>query len=476
VNALKTGISEMTRFRVSDHDIRQPGQAAWRVLVNEKQAQETAISMITRIAKRLARHDNWYEDVRKARAQVQPSGIRLWRPTSLSSGYAGMALFFGYYAAAEPGCGWERLARDYMSRASRATSDEPLRHCGLYGGSAGLAFVLLCLAELDDRYIPAALSALENVAGQVLQRPGWRHDGDALADERDFDVINGDAGVLTVLLTHSRPSPAVEKAIRALISNLVAFCRPATGTGSRSWRVRPPERLGDKFASWHNLGLAHGVLGAAAALAMAIDHGYDADGVTDAAGNVYSWVSDWIIRDSRGVHWPDGVAAEIDNDPLLRQRVRSRLRAAPPTWCYGAPGGARALWLGGAVLRESALCQSAVGAIESAAGRRLGNSGLCHGLAGLLVSCLRFAHDVPDTTLRGAIPRLTAELIGMCDPDRPFFAGDPDHGEADVAEPGLLTGIAGVGLALLAATSPVAPRWDRAMLMSGWGAQSAFGS
>jgi hypothetical protein len=328
------------------------------------------------------------------------------------------------------------------------------------------------MAELDDRYMPAAGNAFETVAGQVLHLPGWRHNDAAPADVRNFDVISGDAGVLTALLTHPRPSATVEKAIRALISNLVAFCGPAAGTGSRSWRVLPPERMRDKFDGWYSLGLAHGVLGAAAAMAMAIDHGYDADGIADATDNVYSWFTDWVISDDRGVWWPDGVAAEIDGDALLRQQVRPGLRAAPPTWCYGATGGSRALWLGGAVLRKSTLRQFALAAIETAAQRaltdyRFRNPGLCHGLAGLLLSCLHFAHDVPDTTLLEAIPPLTAELIGMCDPDQPFFAGDPRHKDEDVAEPGFLTGIAGVGLVLLAATSAVAPRWDRAMLLSG---------
>jgi hypothetical protein len=34
------------------------------------------------------------------------------------------------------------------------------------------------------------------------------------------------------------------------------------------------------------------------------------------------------------------------------------------------------------------------------------------------------------------------------------------------AEPGLLTGTAGVGLALLAATTPIEPAWDRALLVA----------
>ena len=35
-----------------------------------------------------------------------------------------------------------------------------------------------------------------------------------------------------------------------------------------------------------------------------------------------------------------------------------------------------------------------------------------------------------------------------------------------VAEPGFLTGAAGVGLALLAAATPLEPRWDRLLLAS----------
>jgi hypothetical protein len=35
------------------------------------------------------------------------------------------------------------------------------------------------------------------------------------------------------------------------------------------------------------------------------------------------------------------------------------------------------------------------------------------------------------------------------------------------ADPGILTGAAGIALALLAATTPIEPAWDRMMLVSG---------
>jgi hypothetical protein len=43
---------------------------------------------------------------------------------------------------------------------------------------------------------------------------------------------------------------------------------------------------------------------------------------------------------------------------------------------------------------------------------------------------------------------------------------DEDGSERWLSEPGLLTGAAGVGLALLAAVGKVEPRWDRVLLVS----------
>ena len=48
-----------------------------------------------------------------------------------------------------------------------------------------------------------------------------------------------------------------------------------------------------------------------------------------------------------------------------------------------------------------------------------------------------------------------------------FFALDVVNDERRwVADPGLLTGATGIGLALLAAITPVEPAWDRILLVS----------
>lgn len=468
--ALGRGKQEaMTRLTAGLRGTEKSSNAAWRVFVDED-VRSAAIDMIVRMAERLADAPAVVREVERARART--SGLYLWQPASLSSGYAGLAVFYAYLSAALPMHGLEALARESMERAAGATADEPLRHPGLYSGSSGVAFALLCLAEIDDRYRPAAARAYEAAARQVLQsRRDWMHAPTALADERDFDVIGGAAGVLAALLAHPRPAAAVDEAIRALIADLVTFCRPARRPGFRSWRVSPRGPDAGRSGSadgWYDLGLAHGVLGGAVALSTAYGHGYRHDGLVAAIDNVCSWFADRCVHDDRGINWPAGVLASIDDDLVARHQ----LMPARPGWCYGAAGGARALWLSAAALQNGAFRQIALDAIKSAAQRspatrRLYSPNLCHGLSGLLMTCLRFAQDVQDEALREAIPALTAEIVDSCNPGLPFFVIDRQSGGEEVEEPGFLTGTVGVGLALLAAVSPIEPKWDRALLLSG---------
>jgi hypothetical protein len=77
---------------------------------------------------------------------------------------------------------------------------------------------------------------------------------------------------------------------------------------------------------------------------------------------------------------------------------------------------------------------------------------LCHGTAGLAHVGLRMAADGGDAEIAAASRLLCLELIDRTD-------------EVD-ADPGLLTGAAGVALVLLAAATSAEPAWDRALLVA----------
>ncbi len=120
--------------------------------------------------------------------------------------------------------------------------------------------------------------------------------------------------------------------------------------------------------------------------------------------------------------------------------------------------------------------REALAAARQAAGRREGelgveDAGLCHGTAGLAHVFHRLFRDTGDETLREAALFWLRRTLEMRQPGLgPGGFRRADYDEADqrcwTADPGFLTGAAGIGLALLAAISPVEPEWDRVMLLS----------
>jgi len=98
--------------------------------------------------------------------------------------------------------------------------------------------------------------------------------------------------------------------------------------------------------------------------------------------------------------------------------------------------------------------------------RHIDSPNLCHGIAGLLLICLRFAHESQDTFLIEQIPLLVEQILAQFDSQSPFGFRDLEAEGIQVDQPDFLTGAPGTALALLAASSDIAPSWDRLLLLS----------
>ena len=98
------------------------------------------------------------------------------------------------------------------------------------------------------------------------------------------------------------------------------------------------------------------------------------------------------------------------------------------------------------------------------------DAGLCHGAAGLAHMYNRLFHATGEESFREAARRWIARTLDMAE----WSAGGatyrfwlPADGVVTASEhAGLLNGTAGVALALLAATTPIEPMWDRMLLLS----------
>jgi hypothetical protein len=396
-----------------------------------------------------------------------PRSVR-WHDHDVAQGSAGLALACAYFDRCFPDAGWDVVGHDYLASAARSVEGAQVPP-GLFSGLAGLAFVTAQLSRSGERYGRLTATIGSELAGQthrLAQTVQQRRDG---LPVREFDTISGLAGIAAHLLTRWADAAAHAAAQHALEALVGLIREPGPGPGTPRW-FTPPELFPHEEEARRypygslNCGLAHGIPGPLAVLALAQSQGAGVDGLEKAVAQAARWLVTHRCDDDWGVNWPTMVTL-----PDARPGVDAPSRAA---WCYGAPGLARALWLAGAALGDDGLSALAVEAMERVydrpvAARQIESPTFCHGVAGLLQVTLRFRHDTGLALFADAAAELVDELLDAFEPDGSllgFRCIEP--GGTRIDQPGLLDGAPGVALVLLAAAMPVEPTWDRLFLLA----------
>jgi hypothetical protein len=217
-----------------------------------------------------------------------------------------------------------------------------------------------------------------------------------------------------------------------------------------------------------NCGLAHGIPGPLALMALSSARDVEVDGLMPAIRALAQWLLSHRQHDGAGLNWPALVPLVDGGRELAEGPADECTRSA---WCYGSPGIARALWLAGCALSDDELCHTAIEAMEAVyrrpvRERRIASPTLCHGVAGLLQITLRFACDTGLPVFRQAAADLTEEILAHVDSDRPMGIATVEPTGNLVDQPGFLDGATGVALVLLAATTHHEPVWDRVLALS----------
>lgn len=347
-----------------------------------------------------------------------PAGSHRWQVApigpDLYAGTIGIALFLGYLDRVRPDPAHRALARAALQSARLALVDESLPTApGAFSGLAGLAYGLLHLGTLwkDSELLDDAQRACDR-----LPR--------LLAADPSSDIISGAAGVIAVLRVFQAmaPSSAHLAAMRVAAESLVQNGRVhSAGIG---WDVAGIPAEGPLT------GFSHGTAGIAWALDMA--H-------TALGDDVFKHVSHRAVAYERSLfdatagNWRD--LRTLDNS---NQGQRQFVVA----WCHGAAGiGLARLHM--ANLAHDDAFAAEIRAATAATARAFGeNQCLCHGDLGNL-ELLRAAAQQQqyDPALVAAC---AAAILDSIRTDG-WSCGVPNG----VETPGLLTGLAGIGMGLL---------------------------
>ncbi|MBB5120980.1 lanthionine synthetase C family protein [Streptomyces eurocidicus] len=367
----------------------------------------------------------------------------------LADGGPGLVLAFRQLDRCLPGEGWGAMAEGYLAASveGAARLGGPTAAPGLFGGLAGLAFAAWSLSPAA----PPRTAAHERVVEQASLRARALAATPHGPPPRAFDVIAGATGTGAYLLCRY-DEPAARAALRDVLTALVALSG-ADRAGTPHW-FTPPEAINDpdrraRFPHGAlDCGVAHGIAGPLSLLSLALGGGVTVPGQRAAVVRLAGWLAARRTDDAQGPDWPALVPLPPPGGPTPVCPP-----AARASWCRGAPGIARALWLAGTALDDAPLRALAVRALKAVHRRPPPDgTGLCHGLAGLLQITVRFAQDTGDPELTGAVAALVAASAARL--------------KAAADGPGFLDGAAGTVLALLSAATRVPPDWDRALLLS----------
>lgn len=438
---------------------------------------ERAIDAAVVVAQRLAPIGAAEQAAAVAMSQSHFPSLSVWRPMSLAHGNAGLVLLFGHLDRIAPDAGWAHVAHAHLTAAARHAEAEGEPQIGLCDGLAGLGFAASWASRGGQRYGRLLQSIDEALAPRAIAAAAALDAPDRPIGMGDFDVISGLAGVGAYLLGRTSSPPAAE-ALQAVLGALTRLVADDDG-GCPRWSTAPELLYDDAMrarypAGYLNCGLAHGLPGPLAVLALATIGGVEVPGQKDVVRAGAEWLLAHTLDDAWGLNWPTAVPL-VETDAVGGRRLVPAAAADAPdgpsraAWCYGTPGVASALRLAGEALNERRYVDIAADAMAAVQrrpveARQIDSPTFCHGVAGLLQATLRFERAIGEPNRPPFADALVAQILAAFDAGHPLGFRDLEYADHPVDQPGLLDGAPGVALALLAYATDVAPDWDRAFL------------
>lgn len=386
---------------------------------------------------------------------LQPSTIPITN-LSLGDGAAGIALFYAYLAQVEEREEYTAAALHYLNQAIDGVATAPLPY-SLYSGLAGIAWTIMHLQgrlfEADPDAVDGGID--ETLLAAVSQGP-WPY---------DYDLISGLLG-LGVYFIERLPAPSAVAGLTHLVTRLQEHA--ITQPNGIIWWTDPRWLSAEGRTllptGCYDLGIAHGIAGVIVLLSQLCALDCAAAQARPLLDGAVAWLLAQQLPETAPSRFPTWVQPDGMRPP-------SRL-----AWCYGDLGIAVALLRAARLVKEpaweAAACDLAQATAQRAQAQEdIQDTGLCHGFASIAHLFNRLYQATGDERFAAVARLWFTRTLAQRHPHQGiagFLAlASTSTAKLDrVADPGLLTGVAGIGLALLAALYPLPPAWDQLMLIA----------
>lgn len=379
---------------------------------------------------------------------------------TVASGRAGYALFYCYfYLLTSEKAALEQCTSCLMDAAYALSEGQ--WSPSLYAGLAGVGWTIDHVSDAlgDQIECRDELSELTDQIDDFILK--WLSKD---VEFFDYDLINGLVGIGIYCLSRL-PRRIARDSIGRIIQKLVNHSiRDQAGI---CWftpaAAIPASQLATFPNGYYNLGIAHGIPGVIAFLSRVYEAGVATRETETLLRGSISWLMHQRLRSDLISSF--AIAASPDSGP----------QPARLAWCYGDPGVAASLLGAAYALKDRSMIEASLAIARKAQHRTWENSGVidasfCHGAYGVAHIFNRIYHATREQAFldsalywlsRGASMRNVEDSV--C--GYTFYVPDTSGKMCWRNTFGLLVGISGVAMTVLAALSTEAPRWDRLFLL-----------
>jgi lantibiotic modifying enzyme len=374
--------------------------------------------------------------------------------SGLLSGTAGESLFWAYYAKLEQSNSYRDKCIELMDLSLNAlsSSDLPLNFSV---GIAGILWAFNHLIEID--LIEADIN--EVVSDEIIRfliKFSELH-----LNEGQYDYLHEGLGPLIFFLSNTKNN-VIEK---SLAENVDAFNKSSDkfNTGI-AWPMKLMDMKGARPTELsYNLGLSHGNPSIAIILARMLQSNIRTNETRSLLEKNISWILDKEqAMDSLSI-FPSTWADKNNSDSF-----HSRL-----AWCYGDLGIAIVIYQAGLITNNTEWKDESIKIALHASERRdpaetvIRDTALCHGSIGVAHIFNRLYQYTDIEDFKNAAEYWYLQALDLFDtPQGMKTYRNIKDGFVLELETGLLEGIAGIGLGLIASISDIEPKWDRVLLLS----------
>ena len=218
------------------------------------------------------------------------------------------------------------------------------------------------------------------------------------------------------------------------------------------------QSLDDKEEDNIELGLAHGQAMILFFLTKTLEQRIETQKTEEALHKLCNLYIKNQIKSNDGDYFPDAIEKG--------EKIISPLR-----WCHGHLGIALSLWKAGKILRRNDVIDSALQAgihasmLKSPKKQHLPSAIICHGTLGVAHMFNRFFQFSYKTEFKEAALYWYSKSLEMMKNPNIHVRTCNEKGDYEYKH-GIINGIEGIGLSILACLSDNEPKWDRCILLS----------